>query len=117
MTRIAAKFEALKSEGSKAFIPYITAGDPNLAASEAIILALAESGADILELGVPFSDPMADGVVIQRASERALKNDVSIRDCLELVRRVRLKSELPIVFFSYLNPLLSLPRLCQELHD
>ena len=108
MTRIADRFAALRNENRKAFIPYITAGDPDLAASERIIFELEKSGADIVELGVPFSDPMADGPVIQRASERALRNGVTVRDCLNLVRRVRRQSEIPIVLFSYYNPLLSL---------
>ena len=108
MTRVEGKFESLLREGRKGFVPYITAGDPSLEATEQIILELEGCGADIIELGVPFSDPMADGPVIQRASERALANHVSVRDCLELVRRVRLQSDVPIVLFSYLNPLLSL---------
>jgi tryptophan synthase alpha chain len=117
MTRIETKCNELRHEERKGFIPYITAGDPSLEATEQIILELERSGADIIELGVPFSDPMADGPVIQRASERALRNNVSVRDCLELVRRVRQKSEVPIVLFSYLNPLLSigLERLGDEL--
>src|SRR2546426_2195410 len=117
MTRIEAKFNELRREAGNAFIPYITAGDPTLEATEQIILELERSGADIIELGVPFSDPMADGPVIQRASERALANHVSVRDCLDLVRRVRRQSEIPIVLFSYLNPLLSigLGRLGDEL--
>jgi tryptophan synthase alpha chain len=119
MTRIEAKFNELRGAARKAFIPYITAGDPSLQATEQIILELERSGADIIELGVPFSDPMADGPVIQRASERALANHVSVRDCLELVRRVRRQSEVPIVLFSYLNPLLSLglERLGDELRS
>jgi tryptophan synthase alpha chain len=108
MTRIRDKFAALKATGRKGYIPYITAGDPNLDASAEIILALERSGADIIELGVPFTDPMADGPVIQRASERALRNHVSLRDCLNLVRRIRKQSEIPIVLFTYFNPLLSL---------
>ena len=119
MTRIDAKFNELRDAARKGFIPYITAGDPSLEATEQIILELERSGADIIELGVPFSDPMADGPVIQRASERALANHVSVRDCLELVRRVRQQSEVPIVLFSYLNPLLSheLERLGDELRS
>jgi tryptophan synthase alpha chain len=117
MTRIDTVFRELLGAGRKGFIPYITAGDPSLEATEEIILEIACSGADILELGIPFSDPMADGPVIQRASERALANRVSVRDCLDLVRRVRKKSEIPIVLFSYLNPLLSIgiDRLGDEL--
>lgn len=116
MNRIQSKFAELKR---KAFIPYITAGDPSLEVTEQIVLELERSGADIIELGVPFSDPMADGPVIQRASDRALGNKVSLRDCLEVVRRVRRHSEVPIVLFSYLNPLLSLglERLGSELQD
>ncbi|HKP12642.1 MAG TPA: tryptophan synthase subunit alpha [Blastocatellia bacterium] len=108
MTRIDDKFAALRGAGRKAFIPYVTAGDPSLEATAQIILELEKSGADIIELGVPFSDPVADGPVIQRASERALRGGVSVRDCLRLVRRVREQSEVPIVLFSYFNPLLSL---------
>jgi tryptophan synthase alpha chain len=119
MSRIEAKFKSLNREGRKSFIPYITAGDPSIETTEQIILELERSGADIIELGVPFSDPMADGPVIQRASERALANHVSVGDCLELVRRVRQQSDVPIVLFSYLNPLLSigLERLGEELRS
>ena len=117
MGRIESKFNELKGAGRKAFIPYITAGDPNLETTVKLILALEQNGADIIELGVPFSDPMADGPVIQRASERALKRNVSARDCLELVRQVRLRSEVPIVLFSYLNPLLSLDEIGKALRE
>jgi tryptophan synthase alpha chain len=108
MTRIAAKFEQLKAEGRKAFIPYITAGDPDLATTERLLLALAEAGADVIELGVPFSDPMADGPVIQRASERALKDSagpIGIAEVLPIVEHFRQKSDVPIVLFTYFNPL------------
>jgi tryptophan synthase alpha chain len=117
--RIDTKLGRRSIAGRKGFIPYITAGDPSLEATERIVLELERSGADIIELGVPFSDPIADGPVIQRASERALANHVSVRDCLELVRRVRQQSEVPIVLFSYLNPLLSLglERLGDELRN
>ena len=108
MSRIVKKFEELRRRERKGFVPYITAGDPSLDATAKIILELERCGADIIELGVPFSDPMADGPVIQRASERALGNNVSVRDCLELVSRIRQQSEVPIVLFTYLNPLLSL---------
>jgi tryptophan synthase alpha chain len=110
MSRITKKFESLKQEDRKAFIPYITAGDPDLATTEALILALDEASADIIELGVPFSDPMADGPVIQRASERALKNPIGVADILPVVERVRRKSEVPILLFSYFNPLLQFAR-------
>jgi len=108
MSGIEAKFKELAGEGRKAFIPYITAGDPDLETTARLIIELERSGSDIIELGVPFSDPMADGPVIQRASERALKNNVSARDCLDLVRQVRKQSEIPIVLFTYLNPLLAM---------
>src|SRR5262245_27189416 len=106
MTRITARFEKLRSEGRKAFIPYITAGDPDLATTENLLLALADAGADVIELGVPFSDPMADGPVIQRASERALKNPVGVADILPVVERVRRRSDVPILLFTYFNPLM-----------
>lgn len=109
MTRITKKFAQLASRGEKAFIPYLTAGDPDLATTENLLLALAAAGADVIELGVPFSDPMADGPVIQRASERALKNPrfpVGVADILPLVERVRAQSDVPIVLFTYFNPLL-----------
>jgi tryptophan synthase alpha chain len=109
MTRITAKFEELRSEGRKAFIPYITAGDPDLATTERLLLALADAGADVIELGVPFSDPMADGPVIQRASERALKNPIGVVDILPVVERVRERSDVPILLFTYFNPLMQFP--------
>ena len=107
MTRIEKRFEQLKSEHRKAFIPYITAGDPSLDVTLELILALENSGADIVELGVPFSDPIADGPVIQRATERALHNGVRLSDVLHLGERVRKRSEIPLVLFSYFNPLLN----------
>lgn len=110
MTRIAKRWEQLKAEGRKAFIPYITAGDPDLVTTEALLLALADAGADIIELGVPFSDPMADGPVIQRASERALKNPLGVTDILPVVERVRQHSDVPIMLFTYFNPLLQFTR-------
>ena len=108
MTRIQRKFRDLKSDRQKAFIPYITAGDPDLRTTLRLILELERAGSDVIELGVPFSDPIADGPVIQRASERALRNGVNVRDCLELVRELRTQSEVPILLFSYFNPLLAL---------
>ncbi len=106
MTRITERFNQLKREGRKAFIPYITAGDPDLATTEKLILALADAGADVIELGVPFSDPMADGPVIQRASERALKTSIGVADILPIVERVRQTCDVPILLFTYFNPLL-----------
>ena len=106
MSRITARFQQLKTEGRKAFIPYITAGDPDLDTTEQLLIALAEAGADVIELGVPFSDPMADGPVIQRASERALQHPIGIADILPLVTRFREKYDVPVMLFTYFNPLL-----------
>jgi tryptophan synthase alpha chain len=107
MTRIEQKFAALKSDGRKAFIPYITAGDPSLDVTLELILALEKSSADVIELGVPFSDPIADGPVIQRATERALHSGVTLQKVLGLGSKVRRQSEIPLVLFSYFNPLLN----------
>lgn len=106
MSAITQRFEELKSRGVRAFVPYITAGDPDLETTEHLLPALAEAGADIIELGVPFSDPMADGPVIQRASERALIHPIGVSDLIAMVQRVRKKTSVPIVLFTYLNPLL-----------
>ena len=107
MTRIEKKFAQLKSEGRKAFIPYITSGDPSIAVTLDLVLSLEKSGADVIELGVPFSDPIADGPVIQRATERALHNGVTLQKVLDLGKSIREKSEIPLVLFSYFNPLLN----------
>jgi tryptophan synthase alpha chain len=107
-TRIAQKFAALRSTGEMGLVAYITAGDPTLAATEQFVLALAEAGADVIELGVPFSDPVADGPVIQRASERALRNGTTLASVLSLVKSLRAKTEVPIVLFSYYNPVLQM---------
>ena len=116
MNRITARFEQLRLDGRKGFIPFVTAGDPDLDTSRGIVLRLAELGADIIELGIPFSDPMADGPTIQLSSERALRNGVNIPKIFEMVRRVRGESEVPLVLFSYLNPLMSfgIERLADE---
>ena len=106
MTRIAGRFAELKNGGRKGFIPFITAGDPDLATCKSILRALAEAGADVIELGVPFSDPMADGPTIQASSQRALLNGTRLADVLEVVQDFRTYSQTPIVLFSYLNPLL-----------
>lgn len=105
MNRIDAKFQELKREGKKAFIAFITAGDPSLSMTEKLIYGLERSGADIIELGVPFSDPLADGTTIQRASERALKNKTSLKNIIHLVRKSRRNLSLPIVLMSYFNPI------------
>jgi tryptophan synthase alpha chain len=104
--RIADSFTNLKREGKKGFIPFITAGDPNLATTEKLLVTLAHSGATLIELGVPFSDPMADGPVIQRASERALKNNFGLQEILDTVAYARKQIDIPIILFSYYNPLL-----------
>jgi len=108
-TRISRRFAELKARGEMGIIAYITAGDPSLAASLKFVTALAEAGADVIELGVPFSDPLADGPTIQRASERALKAGATLSGVLNLVREIRnAKSpanEVPIVLFSYYNPI------------
>jgi tryptophan synthase alpha chain len=105
MSRIQACFEALKKSGRKALIPYITAGDPQPSLTVPLMHALVEAGADILELGVPFSDPMADGPVIQRSSERALANGVGLRGVIEMVREFRGRDRTtPIVLMGYANP-------------
>ncbi len=106
MRRIEAAFTALKEQGRKGFIPFITAGDPDLATTEQLLVELAHAGATVIELGVPFSDPMADGPVIQRASERALKNSFGLQDLLDMVARARQQIDTPIILFSYFNPLL-----------
>jgi tryptophan synthase alpha chain len=106
MSRIAQKFEALKQDGRRALIPYITAGDPAPWVTVPLMHALVKSGADVLELGVPFSDPMADGPVIQRAAERALKHGISLAQVLKIVREFRDKDNLtPVVLMGYLNPI------------
>ncbi|MEP6788739.1 MAG: tryptophan synthase subunit alpha, partial [Acidobacteriota bacterium] len=106
MSRIAAKFEELKQADRKGFIPFVTAGDPDLATSLSIVLKLAELGADVIELGVPFSDPMADGPTIQRSSQRALDNGTSLAEVIHLASQVRHRSDVPLVLFSYYNPIL-----------
>jgi tryptophan synthase alpha chain len=119
VTRIATRFEALGAAGKKAFVAFVTAGDPSLERSLEIALELERAGVDVLELGVPFSDPLADGPVIQRASQRALGAGTSLAGVLGLARRIRAKSELPLLLFSYLNPLLryGLERLAREARD
>ncbi len=104
-TSIGALFQGMKAKGSAAFVPYITAGDPDLQATELFVRRLVEAGAAAVELGVPFSDPMADGPVNQRAAERALKNGVSLRAVLDLVDRLRGAGiTVPIILFTYFNP-------------
>jgi tryptophan synthase alpha chain len=117
--RIADVFAALKEQDKKGLIPFITAGDPDLATTEQLLVALSQSGATLIELGVPFSDPMADGPVIQRASERALKHGFGLQEILDTAARARKQVDTPIILFSYYNPLLQfgLRRLAQAVKD
>lgn len=105
INRIEEKFNKLRLEGKKAFIPFITAGDPTLDITKSLILKLESVGADIIELGVPFSDPIADGPSIQRSSIRALKHNTSIRNVIRLVSEVREETQIPIVLMGYYNPI------------
>ena len=116
MSRIREKFAALRRAERGRFIPFIVAGDPDLATTELLLVELSSAGADIIELGIPFSDPVADGEVIQRASERALRNGVTLSHTLDCVARVRRRIDTPIVLFSYFNPLLQFgeDRLARE---
>jgi len=103
-TRISRRFAELRGRGELGIVAYITAGDPSLDATLRYVLAVAEAGADVIELGVPFSDPLADGPTIQRASERALKAGTTLAGVLDLVRRIRESSEVPLILFGYYNP-------------
>lgn len=107
-TRISKRFAELRESGELGIVAYITAGDPKLDATHKFVLTLADSGADVIELGVPFSDPLADGPTIQRASERALKSGTTLAGVLNLVRRIRQSSQVPLVLFSYYNPILQM---------
>jgi len=107
-TRISKRFAELRTSGGLGIVAYITAGDPSLDATLKFVLALAGAGADVIELGVPFSDPLADGPTIQRASERALKSGTSLVGVLDLVGRIRQYSQVPLVLFSYYNPILQM---------
>lgn len=105
MTRLDRRLTALKHNNSKALVTFITAGDPDLATTEEMIHLLEQSGADIIELGVPFSDPMADGPTIQLSSERALAAGTTLTGILETVRNVRTTSDIPVILMGYLNPI------------
>lgn len=105
MSRISDKFAKLRSANRRGFIPFVSAGDPDLETSKKIVLSLAQNGADVIELGVPFSDPMADGPTIQASSQRALESGVKLANILQMVRDIRKETDTPIVLFSYLNPL------------
>ncbi|HEV2178594.1 MAG TPA: tryptophan synthase subunit alpha [Terriglobia bacterium] len=105
-SRIQATFRDLRERGAKGLVVYLTAGDPTLDATSELLAAIDRGGADVLELGVPFSDPLADGPVIQRASERALKDGVTLRKILERLPRWREEVRAPLILFSYYNPIL-----------
>ena len=107
MSRISQTFDSLQQKGEKALIPFITAGYPDLATTEKLIFEIEKNGADLLELGVPFSDPMADGPVIQYSSERALQKGSNLKMILKLVKKVRLKTTIPIILMGYFNPFFS----------
>jgi tryptophan synthase alpha chain len=117
--RIERRFAECKSAGRPALVAYLTAGDPAPERTPELVLALERGGADVLELGVPFSDPVADGPVIQEASDRALKAGTTVAKVLEIAREIRKRSEIPLVLFSYLNPLLSygLVRLARDARE
>jgi len=116
MTRIGKLFENLKREGRKGLIAYLTAGDPRPARTPALVEAMVRGGADLIELGVPFSDPIADGPVIQRAGYRALEAGTTLECVLGIARQIRQKSEVPLLLFTYLNPVLryGLERLARD---
>jgi tryptophan synthase alpha chain len=108
MGRIDACFKALRSNGKKALIPFITAGDPDLKTTEELVLAIADAGADLIEIGIPFSDPIGDGPAIQRAGERALASGTSLARVLETVGRLRSRVDLPMILMGYANVLLTM---------
>ena len=106
MTRIGCLFERLKRDGRKGLVAYLTAGDPSPERTPALVAALVRGGADLIELGVPFSDPIADGPVVQQAGERALKAGTTLAKVLEIARKIREHSEVPLLLFTYLNPVM-----------
>lgn len=116
MSRIGEAFDDLRADGRRGFIPYITVGDPDLETSRALIVELARAGATLIELGVPFSDPVADGPTIQRAAERALRHSVGLIDVLRTLAAARRETDVPVILFSYFNPLLQfgVERLADE---
>jgi len=119
VSRIAERLAKARAAGAKGFIAFVTAGDPSLERTAELAAELEASGVDVLELGVPFSDPLADGPVIQRASQRALERGVTLERVLETVRRIRRSSQLPLLLFSYFNPLFryGLDRLTREARE
>jgi tryptophan synthase alpha chain len=119
MSRIGEKFRELKGKGAKAFIPFIMAGDPDLETTVKLVPELENAGSHIIELGIPFSDPVADGPIIQRAAARALQHKYKISDYLGAVEAIRRKCDVPLLLFSYYNPIYQygLERLAREAHD
>jgi tryptophan synthase alpha chain len=115
-SRLDKTFEQLQTRADKALITYLMAGDPSLAETEQLVLALEQAGADIVELGVPFSDPIADGPVIQQAAERALRSGTTLRNILSMVARLRLRSQIPLVLMAYYNSIHAFgpERFCRE---
>src|SRR5437667_7133179 len=111
MSRIDETFASLKAENRRGFIPFITVGDPDLQTTRELIVEVAGAGRPVIEIGIPFTDPMADGPVIQRASERALRHDFGISEVLQIVSDARKETDVPIILFSYFNPLL---QWCQK---
>ncbi len=107
MKNIQRRFEQLKQQGEKGLVAFVTAGDPDFDASRALIEKMIDAGVDVLELGVPFSDPTADGPTIQKASQRALKSGMTLKKVIELTTVLREKTDIPIILFSYYNPLLA----------
>ena len=114
--RIQQTFKDLQAKEGKALIPYIMAGDPSLEVTESLVLTLAEGGADLIELGVPFSDPIADGPVIQQAAERALRSGTTLKKIISTVRSLRAKTSVPLIFMAYYNTILAmgLENFCKE---
>src|SRR6266568_8585719 len=106
MTRIAGLFDHLKQQGRKGLIAFLTAGDPSPDRTADLVAALERGGADLIELGVPFSDPIADGPVIQRGADRALRAGTSVAKVLRIAAEIRSRSDIPILLFTYLNPIL-----------
>lgn len=106
MSRIKGVFEALQARGEKALIPFVMAGDPNLDVTRELVLSMAKSGGDIIELGIPYSDPLADGTVNQRAAARALRNGTRIGHCMALASSIRRETQIPLLFLVYFNSVL-----------
>jgi len=106
--RISLTFDRLRQAGEKALIPYLMAGDPSLSHTESYVLALEQAGADLIELGVPFSDPIADGPVIQQAAERALRSGTTLKGILSTVQSLRQRTHIPLILMTYYNPLLAM---------